>query len=59
MQLMPRNQNNRAIRANRLQSLLLRHTRPEDVTMSDRDFVQTILDRWKRDQAAEIVDVNE
>ena len=50
---------NRAIRANRLQQLLLRHTRPEDWRLTDRDFVQAIIDRWTKDRAAELVDVNE
>ena len=49
----------RDIRAHRIKSLLLRHSRPDDLYLTDRDFVQAIIDRWQHDRAAELVDVNE
>jgi hypothetical protein len=49
----------RAQLSTRIVMLLLRHSRAEEMRLSDRDFIQAIIDRWQKDRAAEIVDVNE
>ena len=43
----------------RLIKLLARFIRPEDTTLTDMDFVGTVVARWARDAGAHLGDPNE
>ena len=43
----------------RLIKLLARFIRPEDATLTDMDFVGTVVARWARDAGAHLGDPNE
>ena len=43
----------------RLIRLLKRHTRPEDIDLSDRDTVKIVFERWAKYLSEPIVDVGE
>ena len=43
----------------RLSALLRRFTRPEDILLSDRDFVLRVFERYKSYLAEPIIDVSE
>ncbi len=43
----------------RVKNLLARHVRWDDGEYSDRDLILKVMERWKKDQSAEICDVGE
>lgn len=43
----------------RLASVLGRHVREKDIVLTDRAFVEALIERWRRELAVEIVDVGE
>lgn len=43
----------------RLLRIIGKHLRDEDMKLSDRDFIEAMIVRWRKHLAAEIVDVGE